>query len=99
MTVSQASQLSVGLAAGTDAGLREAVAVPSGQTLDPGAAKALAGLGPVTFEVSTFTRVDAATATVTGSVAHPPSGESSTWTFTLVFVDGAWLVSDAEPHS
>lgn len=99
LSASAASQLSAQLSTGTEAGLRAAVAIPTGQTLDPGAAKALAALGPVTFDLSTLARVDPRTATVTGAVAHPPPGEPSVWTFTLVYVNQAWLISDTEPKS
>jgi hypothetical protein len=97
LSSASASAIASGLAAGTDEGVRSVVAVPSGQTLDRGAAEALAQVGPVTFDLSTFHGIADGQAAVAGEVAHPPAGQSSRWTFYLVLVDGAWRIASAEP--
>jgi PBP1b-binding outer membrane lipoprotein LpoB len=97
LTTAQASALSQQLTVGTDAALRQAIAVPSGQAVDPQAARQLAAMGPITFDISTFHALDAGTATVVGTLAHPPAGQPARWKFTLVFVDKAWRISNTEP--
>jgi hypothetical protein len=79
--------------------LASVLAVPSGQALDPAAAAGLQKLGPISFDLATFHRVGGNDATVVGTVTHPPSGTSTTWTFVLSYVSGSWLIVDASPVS
>jgi hypothetical protein len=65
--------------------------------MDPAAAGRIAALSPIALDPATFHEIDARTATVNGTVAHPPSGQSATWTFTLAFAGGAWRLVDAGP--
>ena len=95
MTAAQGSELSRDLEAGTDTGLRAAVVVPAEQKLDPAAAHAMAAMGPITFDTSSFRRADAMHATVTGEVTHPPAGGPVAWTFFLAYAGRQWKISDA----
>jgi hypothetical protein len=97
LTGPRAVAMSDQLAAGTDAGLRSAIAVPSGQPLDPAAARHLAAIGPITLDPATFRYLDARNAAVAGPVAHPPTGMSPTWTFTLTYVASQWKLVDGKP--
>lgn len=99
LTTQRAQDLSDELSRGDDESLLGALAVPSGQAIDPQAAGELAAIGPITFDVSTFQAVDASHATVQGALAHPPTGSSATWTFALTYVSGTWKLNDAEPAS
>jgi hypothetical protein len=99
LTTARASELAANLGKGTDDGLRAAIVLPSGQPLDPAVAQQFAALGPITFDLSTFQRLDATSATVVGQVAHPPAGVPGTWTFTLVYVDSTWKLLDARPQA
>ncbi|WP_433380004.1 hypothetical protein ACQPZX_14500 [Actinoplanes sp. CA-142083] len=81
------------LKAGTEAGVRAAIAMPSGQQLDPNAAQQLAALGTISFDLSTFTYIDGQTATVRGHVENP-AGE---WLFTLTYVSSQWKLVDGRP--
>src|SRR5262245_35300609 len=58
LTTARASELAASLGKGTDDGLRAAIVLPSGQPLDPAAAQQFAALGPITFDLSTFQRLD-----------------------------------------
>ncbi|MCW2904518.1 MAG: hypothetical protein JWO67_6783 [Streptosporangiaceae bacterium] len=97
LTSQRADKLSSDLAAGSEAPLRDALAVPSGQSLDPAAASQIAALAPIRFDAATFHKIDAQNATVIGTVTHPPAGQPATWTFTLTFAGGAWRVVDGGP--
>jgi hypothetical protein len=97
LTSPSASALARQLVAGTEASLRSAVAIPSGQQIDPAAVKQFAALGSITFDLATFHYLDPRTATVVGQVARPPAGTSGTWTFTLVYVSSVWKLVDGKP--
>jgi hypothetical protein len=99
LTAKRADALSSDLAAGNEAPLRDALAVPSGQALDPAAAAQIAALAPITLDQKSFSQLDARTGTVTGTVAHPPAGQPSTWTFQLAYIAGKWRVVDGTPAS
>jgi hypothetical protein len=96
LTPQQGSTLSTALSSGTDDGLRTAVLVPPGQQIDPQVAAQLKAAAPVTFDTSTFSGLDRTHATVRGHFAHPPPGQPSTWTFTLVWSSGAWKIVGTE---
>jgi hypothetical protein len=97
LTPTEASALSAELATGTDVALRRAVAVPSGQPIDPKAAIRLRAMGPIAFDVSTFRALGSTDATVRGSLTHPLAGQSARWTFTLSLTSGTWKLVSAEP--
>ncbi len=97
LTGQQATALAQQLTAGTEAGLRSALAIPPGQSIDPAAAAQLGAIGPITFDLSTFHYIDQNNATVVGTVAHPPAGTSPTWTFTLTYVSSVWKLVDGQP--
>lgn len=99
LSVQRASTLSQDLGAGTQSGLRAAVAVSNSQPLDLSAAGQLAALGPITFDVSTFHDNHNGSATVTAHVAHPSSGSSAIWTVSLVDEAGQWKLSMTDPES
>ncbi|WP_194904121.1 hypothetical protein [Catenulispora rubra] len=102
-TAQQAVTLSGDLAAGTDAGVRAAVALPAGQSLDPGTLRQIKALGPVAFDSSTFHDDQDGTATVVarlgGQAGQPAagSGGGSKWTVHLIDADGQWKISLTEP--
>jgi hypothetical protein len=93
----RAAELASQLTAGDEAALRSALAIPSGQAIDPAAVQQFAALGQITFDLSTFQYLDPITATVAGHVAHPPPGTSTEWTFTLVYVAPDWKLADGYP--
>lgn len=97
LTGQRANALAQQLTSGTDAGLRSALVIPTGQPIDPHAAKQFAAIGPINFDVSTFRYIDQTDATVVGHVPKPPAGTSSTWTFTLTYISSEWKVVDGEP--
>lgn len=82
------------LASGTDAGVRDAVALPPTQPLDPAAAARLKALGRVTFDVKTFHNRTDGIATVT---AHLPGGNR--WNVTLIDENGQWKIGSARELS
>ncbi len=96
-TPGAAAALAASLAAGNDASLRKAVAIPARQQLDPHAAAELRALTPISFDLATFRASDATNATVDGVIAHPRVRQTARWTFMLVYVDGRWKLLDAEP--
>jgi hypothetical protein len=76
--------------------LRDAIALPAGQVLDPAAGDQLRSLG-ITLEVSTFHDNGDGTATVTAHLAHPAAGAPADWTVHLIDEDGQWKISLTEP--
>jgi hypothetical protein len=96
-TSQQSELLSSELAAGTEAGLRAAVAVPSGQELDPQVTEQLRAAGPIVFDEETFSRLDGLSATVTGRFTHSPAGKPAVWLFTLTYTGGTWKIVSTEP--
>lgn len=92
-----AAALSADLAGGTESGLRQAIVVPASQALDPAAVAQLRAISPISLDVSTFHALDAADATVSGTVGHPLAEQPATWTFTLTLVAGHWKLVSAEP--
>ncbi|MEU2616118.1 hypothetical protein ABZ570_31805 [Micromonospora sp. NPDC007271] len=99
LSSSRAATLSEQLTSGKETDLRAALALPSGQALDPAAAKQLASLGSISFDLGTFTYLDGQTAEVQGSVATPPAEMSPNWTFTLLFLGGEWKLVDGRPSA
>ncbi|MDQ2837851.1 MAG: hypothetical protein M3Y77_17365 [Actinomycetota bacterium] len=99
LTSQRASTLSSELTAGSDAALRDAVAIPSGEALDPNAARQIAALAPITFDPASFHQVDGQNAMVDGTVSHPAKGQSSKWTFQLTYAGGSWRLVDGHPQS
>ena len=93
-----AAALAGRLTSGNEAELHSAMAIPSGQALDPTAAQQFAALGPITFDLTTFQYLDPTTATMDGHVAHPPAGTAAEWTFTLVYVAPDWRLVDGNPR-
>jgi hypothetical protein len=93
-----AAALAGRLTSGNEAELRSAMAIPSGQALDPAAAHQFAALGPITFDLATFQYLNPITATMDGHVAHPPAGTATDWTFTLVYVAPDWRLVDGSPR-
>jgi hypothetical protein len=93
-----AAALAGRITSGSESDLRSAMAIPSGQVLDPAAAQQLAALAPITFDLTTFQYLDPVTATVDGHVAHPPAGTAADWTFTLVYVAPDWRLVDGSPR-
>lgn len=96
-SAAQASALSKNLGSGTDTGLRAAIAVPTGDHLDPLAARKFAALAPIVLDAASFHRLGRDDGTVTGHVGHPSAGLPTTWTFTVLRVAGVWKISDAAP--
>jgi hypothetical protein len=92
-TADDASSLSGALASGDDAKVR-AVLV-AGPIMDPEAVQQLVGLGRIAFDPATFRSTSAHTATVSGQVPHPTSGQSHTWTFELQLVGPTWKLLNA----
>lgn len=99
LTPQAAQQLSAALAAGTEAALASAVALPAGQTLDPSALLQIQALGPVTFDTATFHDDHDGTATVTAHLKSPAAGSNaaSAWTVHLIDAGGQWKISLTEP--
>lgn len=92
----RAAELSALLTGGREADLRKALVLPSGQPLDPHLAGQLKSLGPISFDLTTFTYLDGRSAEVEGTVARAlPAEDSSTrWIFTLLYADSQWLLVD-----
>jgi hypothetical protein len=97
LTKSRAEAVSQELRAGTDAGVRSAVAIPPGQQLAVSASARLAQLAPITFDLSTVKRLDGTHETVVGTLARPPAGQPATWLFTFVADAGEWKILNADP--
>ena len=93
MTSDQAEQLSKDLSSGSETAVRSAVALPSGQTLDPDALQQTAALGLVNFDTSTFYDNNDGTATVTAHIINTKTNTNQTWTVQLLNVDGKWKIS------
>lgn len=93
-----AAALANRITSGDETALRSALAVPSGQPIDPAAVTQFAAVGPITFDLSSFQYLDPITATVVGHVAHPPPGVAAEWTFTLIFVAPDWRLVDGSPR-
>jgi len=86
-TAERATQLGGDLQSGDAAAVQDAVAVPANKTLPPRAITELKALGPVTFDLGTFTDRRDGTATVTAKAG------GKTWTVFLVQKDAGWLIS------
>lgn len=99
LTPSRAAALAKDLTSGTTTGIGQALDVPAGQQLDPGAAAQFASVGPITINAATFRPVDSTHGTADGTVAHPVAGGPGTWRFAFVVVSGQWKIADAEPAS
>lgn len=93
-----AASLSAELSSGTESGLRQAMVVPQGQSLDPAAVEQLRAISPISLDVATFHALDASDATVNGTVGHPRAGQPAAWTFAITLVGGRWKLVDAEPR-
>lgn len=91
----RAKRLSDDLASATAEGLRDAIALPSGQALDPAAGAQLRAQGPITFAVATFRDHGDGTASV---VAHA-AATHGTWTVTLIDENAQWKISLTEKAS
>ena len=87
LTAQRAAQISQALAAGSADQLSQGVSIPAGTTLDNDAVAKLKALGPVTFDVGTFTDLGNGTASVQALAGGKP------WTAYLVRVAGQWKLS------
>jgi len=99
LTAQQATKLSEELTSGSESEVESAVALPQGQKLNSGVVQALASLGPITFDISTFHDNHDGTATITASIAHPTPSTSQEWTVLLLDVDGQWKISFTDPKT
>jgi hypothetical protein len=91
----RAKQLSADLASATADGMRDAIALPSGQELSSAAGAQLKAQGPITFDVATFRDHGDGTASV---VAHA-AATNGTWTVTLIDESAKWKMSLTEKSS
>jgi hypothetical protein len=66
-------------------------------TVDPSATSGLSKVGPITFDPATFKAISVDVGTVVGQIAHPPTGQPSSWLFTLIDTAGEWKIVDAKP--
>lgn len=92
----RAKDLSAGLASGTDAGLRAIYDVNDQQPLDPAAVAAVAAVGTLTFDVSSFNDNMDGTASVTATSPATASAAATTWKVLLIARDGRWLISQTD---
>jgi len=99
LSSARAATLSEQLTSGKEAQLRDALALPSGQVLEPAAAQQLASLGSISFDLATFMYLDGRTAEVRGKVATPPAEMSRDWTFTLLYLGQEWKLVDGRPSA
>ena len=78
--------LSGAVSSGSTTTVAEAIAMPAGVSLAPAAVASMQALGPISFDTSTFERMDAQTGTVQATV------QGEMWDVVLVAVDGKWKI-------
>lgn len=96
LSVASARTLETQVRSGDDASVKAALAVPAGQILDPALVSGLAAMKSLTIEQSKFRQVDAMSAVVPITTVDS-AGKSTTWTTTLVLVNGSWRIGLTDP--
>lgn len=88
---SVATELDADVASGDETRVRDALAIPEGQPLEPGFIEAISA-ADLTIDPTTLVVVadDYATAHAT---ATGPDGQTATWLVDLVVVDGRWTIA------
>lgn len=92
LTAVRAEAMATDLRAGTDAAVRDAVVVPSGQPLPPAFLTQLRQLTALTVDVGSFHRVAADVGTVTVKLTGA-DGKQTPWVATLLNVGGQWKIT------
>ena len=83
---------------GDEANVKAALAVPPGQRIDPALVAGLAAMKSVKIDEARFKQLDDASATVPITTIDP-TGKATTWTTTLILVDGVWRIGLTDPAS
>lgn len=91
-----ADRIVADMASGDAQRISDAIGVPDGQALEPGAVEQLAQLRLV-MDASTFTTDADGVSSVTGTVTDA-SGVTTAAVFYLAQVDGVWVVIDVMPQ-
>ncbi|MCO7219364.1 hypothetical protein [Klenkia sp. PcliD-1-E] len=94
LTEERAGYLAGGLTSGDEAAVRDVLALPDDQALDPAAVGSLAGLD-MAIDTATFAPASEDTASVSATVGDG----TTTWTVYLALVDGDWVIVSTEPQS
>lgn len=95
LTQDQAAELTADLRSGQLERVRESMALPAGQAVDPAAIASLASL-EITIDAVTFQEGDDGTASVNGTVRRA-DGTRERAVFYLVHVDGRWMMVGGLP--
>jgi hypothetical protein len=96
LTAERADQLGAQLASGDEAAVRQAIALPPGQDLDPAFVRGLAALR-LDIDERTFTETEPGEATVDATATT--GGATNAWTVRMARVDGAWLIVSTAPKA
>jgi hypothetical protein len=95
LTQDRAAELIADLRSGELSRVRDAVALPPDQAVDPHVIASLAAL-EITIDADTFQQGEGETASVNGSVRRE-GGKTERATFYLVHVDGRWMLAFGVP--
>ena len=87
----RAEQFSADMQSSDQVRLRHSVQMPAGATLNTTAVAQIKALGPITFDLTTFTQTGVDTASVSGS------SSKGRWKVHLVRVNHQWMIAATEP--
>lgn len=91
LEASRAQQFSADMQSSDEVRLRHSVQMPAGATLSTSAVAQIKALGPIMFDLKTFTQTGVDTASVAGS------SSKGRWKVDLVRVNHQWMIAATEP--